>query len=492
MLDTLRFIYHIRRSDVLARLASPAKRDAVQDQRFRKLIKHAAEHSPFYREKFAHLNLDRCCVGDLPVLSKKEFIANFNSIVTDKNIQRDEVHEFMQDPGNLGKKYLGKYVVCHTSGSQGESALLVQSMSDVEKTFAMQAARGHSMPKSWATLWKKLTGSKLRMSVVLFRKSFFPSGAAFENVPDALRKLSNIQRLNINDPFEENLAQLNEFKPNIITAYAHVLENLARAELQGNLKLRQAGCLQHVTSISEPMNDMAREYITRAWNVPIANHYAMGECLGLTLGCPEGHGAHLNPDLAILEVVDRHYRPVPPGKPGDKVLVTNLLNFTQPLIRYEVDDVITMSSTPCPCGSQLPLVADIAGRSNDRLWYRRGNGYQEIAMFFFKKIAAGSPAVAEFQVHQPERNRFVLKVEPRPDMDIHMEEVEAVADRELAYEELTGIIHVDIEIVDHIGPDPRTGKLRRVISQVGIPDDLDQPRTTPSVRREERELVTSK
>ncbi|HMO36156.1 MAG TPA: hypothetical protein PKA06_08940, partial [Gemmatales bacterium] len=285
-----------------------------------------------------------------------------------------------------------------------------------------------------------------------------------------------------------NLRELNTFQPNIITAYAHVLENLARAELQGRLHLRKAQCLQHVTSISEPISDMARDYINRAWGVPIANHYAMGECLGLTLGCPQGYGAHLNPDLAILEVVDRHYRPVEAGKPGDKVLVTNLLNLTQPLIRYEVDDVITMSPTPCPCGNALPLISDIAGRSNDRLWYRRGNHYQEVAMFLFKKMAAGNPAVAEFQVHQPERNRFILRVEPRPDMHISTEEMEQIIDRELGFEKLLGVLEVDVEVVDHIGPDPRTGKLRRVISQVGIPSDLDNPRTDSS---EKRVAVTS-
>lgn len=479
MLDMLRFIYDIRRSDVICRFSTPTQLAELQRKRLRRLLRHAAEHSPFYRQRYAGIDVNRCALSELPVLKKRDFIAGFDQITTDPSVKRDEVSAFMKDPSNIGKKYLGKYAVCHTSGSQGESALLVQSTRDIEKTFAMQAARGHSMPKSWKTLWNKLTGPKLRWSVVLFRKSFFPSGAAFENMPAPMRKLASIQRLNLNDDIHDNLELLDTFKPNIITAYAHVLENLARAELQGQLHLRQAGCLQHVTSISEPLSDMARDYIRRAWNVPVANHYSMGECMALTLGCPHGHGAHLNPDLAIFEVVDRHYQPVSEGERGEKVLVTNLLNHVQPLIRYEIDDVVTMSKAPCPCGSRLPLVADVAGRSNDRLWYRRGNSYQEVAMYLFKKIAAGSPAVAEFQIIQSERNHFVLRIEPRKDIPLHVVDVQQVAERELAYERLTDIITVEIDVVDHIGPDPRTGKLRRVISQVGIPDDLDQPRVVP-------------
>lgn len=477
MLNLLRFIYQIRRYDVTARCSTKEQLSRLQNKRLRALLKHANAHSTLYRDRFVGLDLERCRLADLPVMTKRDFITGFKGIVTNPAILQDEVRAFMEDASNIGKKYQGKYVVCHTSGSQGESAVLVQEQNDVDKTFAMQVARGHSMPKTWGTLWKKMTSSKTRMSVFLFRKSFFPSGAAFENVPASMHRIVDLQRLNLNDDFEENLERLNEFKPNIITAYTHVLENLARAELQGKLKLRKAGCLQHVTNISEPLSDLARDYMERAWGVPIANHYAMGECLGLTLGCASGHGAHVNVDMAIMENVDRHYQPVPPGTRGEKVLVTNLLNYTQPLIRYEIDDVITLSDTPCPCGSPLPLVKEISGRSNDRLWYRRGDHYQELAMFLFKKIAAGSPDVAEFQVHQTERNRFVLRVEPKPDSYFQTEALMQVAARELAYEQLTDIINVDIDVVDHIQADPRTGKLRRVISQVGIPEDLDGPRS---------------
>lgn len=477
MLDLLQFIYQIRRSDVTARCSTPAQLAGLQNSRLRALLRHAQAHSSFYRDRFAGLDLERCRLSELPILKKNDFIRHFPGIVTNPAIRQEAVRHFMEEPSNIGKKFMDRYVVCHTSGSQGESAVLIQEQADIDKTFAMQIARGHSMPKTWGTLWKKLTSSKTRMSVFLFRKSFFPSGAAFENVPPAMHRIVNLQRLNLNDDFAENIVKLNEFKPNIITAYTHVLENLARAELQGKLKLRQAGCLQHVTNISEPLSEQARDKIERAWGVPIANHYAMGECLGLTLGCASGNGAHVNVDLAILENVDRFYRPVPPGTRGEKVLVTNLVNLTQPLIRYEIDDVITLSDKPCSCGSPLPLISDISGRSNDRLWYRRGNHYQELAMFLFKKIAAGSPDIAEFQVHQTERNRFVLRVEPKPDSYFQTVELLDVAARELAYEKLTGIIDVDIEVVDQIQADPRTGKLRRVISQVGIPEDLDNPRS---------------
>src|SRR5204863_10195 len=79
------------------------------------------------------------------------------------------------------------------------------------------------------------------------------------------------------------------------------------------------------------------------------------ECNFLTNGCPAGPGSHVNADWAILEVVDDEYRPVPPGELGRRVLLTNLSNRAQPLIRYEVNDRVRLDAAgPCACGSRLP------------------------------------------------------------------------------------------------------------------------------------------
>ena len=110
-------------------------------------------------------------------------------------------------------------------------------------------------------------------------------------------------------------------------------------------------------------------------------------------------------------------------------------------------------------------------------------------MFLFKKIAAGSQAVAEFQILQPERNRFILRLERREGQRLTSADMNTIAKRELKDEQLTDIIDVDIEVVDHIGPDPRTGKLRRVISQIGIPDDLDHPKPLEPSRQSQREFT---
>src|SRR5205809_6551831 len=124
MWQTLRFLGRVFISGQMLKRLGVEQISRLQLRRFRRLVRFAAEHSPFYRERYAGLDLARVTPSDLPVISKREFIAEFDRIITDPAVRRADVHHFMQDPANLGKRFLGRYVVCHTSGSQGESALL--------------------------------------------------------------------------------------------------------------------------------------------------------------------------------------------------------------------------------------------------------------------------------------------------------------------------------------------------------------------------------
>ena len=130
MIELLKF-YRLRFVSQLVRLHPAFLRDAkhvlrLQQQRFRKLIKHAGRASPHYERKFAGINLETCGLTDLPILTKHEMMENFEDVVTDRTLRREDIQKFVEDPCNLGKLFKGKYAVAHTSGSQGRPALIVQ------------------------------------------------------------------------------------------------------------------------------------------------------------------------------------------------------------------------------------------------------------------------------------------------------------------------------------------------------------------------------
>jgi phenylacetate-coenzyme A ligase PaaK-like adenylate-forming protein len=272
----------------------------------------------------------------------------------------------------------------------------------------------------------------------------------------------------------ELVARLNEFQPEFIAAYPGALETLAREQLEGHLRLRQGGQLRQLVNMSEPLPETTRAIIEAAFGLHVADHYAMAECMALSSGCPRHNGAHLNADLALLEVVDDHYRPVPDGTPGSKVLLTNLYNRVQPLIRYEVGDVVTMSPSACPCDSPFPLIQSIAGRTEEQLWIEVKGVYREIPYFLFLAALHHCADLAEHQVLQTGWNQFVVRVAPQSGKVLSAERIDQLIRLSVAAEGLTDFVEWTIEIVPEILPNPRSGKIQRVKSLVGLPPGRPQ------------------
>jgi phenylacetate-coenzyme A ligase PaaK-like adenylate-forming protein len=458
---------------LIARGRYPRERlEAMQQARLRRLLNYAARHSPFYRQRFAGIDLDHCRLADLPPLSKVEMMDQFDTLVTDRRLNRAGVQQFIENPGNQGKLVLDRYAVCHTSGSQGQPALVVQELDHMLLSFVVQLARGQVLRRHPLALLFQRLRQPARLAVVTQRPGFYPSSVAFSHLGNAQLPFLRLLRLSVFDSAPELVMRLNDFRPHYLIGYTSSLELLAREEQAGRLRLRASGCLEQVSNMSEPLPPSSREAIEKAFGVHISDHYDMAECLALSSGCPLHAGSHVNIDLACLEVVDDAGRPVPDGTQGSKVLITNLYNYVQPLIRYELGDVLTMSPTPCPCGSPLPLIQAIIGRTKERLWVEANGQYHELAYYLFLHALNYCVDVAEHQIVQTRHNHFLVRVAPQPGKSIAPERVKQRVDHLLAMEGLARDVVVEVEIVDEIGPDPRTGKRKRVQSLVEQPPAL--------------------
>src|SRR5262249_659217 len=156
---------------------------------------------------------------------------------------------------------------------------------------------------------------------------------------------------------------LNRHQPEVLSGYPSALALLAGEQLEGRLRITPTV----VATTSEVRTPEMTARIRDAWRVEPFN------CLGLTetgisaTDCPEHSGLHLDEDACLFEVVDERNRPVPPGRQGEKVLVTNLDNRTQPFVRFEVTDLMTVSDDPCACGRTFRRITALEGRSDDVL-----------------------------------------------------------------------------------------------------------------------------
>lgn len=201
------------------------------------------------------------------------------------------------------------------------------------------------------------------------------------------------------------------------------------------------------------------------FGVPVFNDYGMGECLFLSNGCQTSNGMHVNADWAILEVVDEVNLPVPDGVSGSKVLLTNLANYVQPIIRYEIGDIVTMATEPCGCGSNLPLIASVDGRDSDMFYIDTVTGHRPVSPLMFEFAMLQILDAREYQVIQEEPNWFRVLVEPLSAKGFDLEQAHQMLRDQIGVFDLGPQVQVDLEIVDRLVPEGES-KFKRAISKV--------------------------
>jgi phenylacetate-CoA ligase len=440
----------------------------VQRSRLVDLVQHACENSAYYREKYRGvrgIDSGTFKLTDLPTSSKAEIMDHFEDALTVGDISRDDIEAFVKEGDNLGEYFRDKYVFSHTSGSQGQPLLIVQTNENLELLFALQASRGNHQSLNVLTAVKHLI-SPARMSAVILKRGFYPSACAFEYLPEGAQPYLEIQLVSLTD--KDLVKRIVEFRPTHLTAYASVLHELARRIEAGEFDLKPE--LQQVVNISERLMPQAREHYGRVFGVPVVNDYAMGECLFLTNGCLTSGGMHVNADWSILEVVDENNQPVPDGEKGAKVLITNLANHVQPIIRYEIGDILAMATKPCGCGSNLPLIEAIDGRDSDMFWVGSDGALEPLPPAIFEVVLGKLLDAREYQIVQEDRNKFLVRVEPLQGGKLDQARARKLMQEQLAEYGFDGKLAVDVEVVDKLEPE-NGDKFKRVVSKVDGPKD---------------------
>ena len=195
------------------------------------------------------------------------------------------------------------------------------------------------------------------------------------------------------------------------------------------------------------------ERIEEAWGVAPFNLFATTEGLW-GVDCREHAGIHLFEDMTRVENVDADGHAVSDGEPGARLLITNLFKFTQPLLRLELPDAVTLTSEPCACGSPLRRMQTIAGRSDDVLTL----GGVRVHPLQFAVITRDRD-VLEFQVVQTGAASVRVRVVARADVANRVREAVGARLRELG---VPGP-RVDVERVPEL-PRPASGKLQLIVA----------------------------
>jgi phenylacetate-coenzyme A ligase PaaK-like adenylate-forming protein len=246
----------------------------------------------------------------------------------------------------------------------------------------------------------------------------------------------------------------------ILSTYPSVLAVLSHEQIRGRLRIKPV----LITTGGECLTPVVREQAEGAFGCKVHDVYAASEFIGIAYDCKYGR-LHVSSDWVILEPVDADYHPVRPGNPSHTVLLTNLVNRVQPLMRYEIGDSIAFSQAACPCGSPLPTLR-VEGRDDEILFFERPIGEPVVLMPLPLSAAVDIvPGVKRFQLIQRTPLSLQVRLEATPgDDDAQVwERVEA---RLRAYLDAQGLPAVKIERSGELPqPSAISAKLRHVWSE---------------------------
>ncbi len=438
------------------RASGPEAVAAALRQRFNALVRFARHQSPYYRRAYQALpdrDLDPC---KLPVVTKRTLMANFADWVTDRAINLSAVNEFLADREHIGERYLDRYVVWKSSGSTGEPGIYVQDADALATFDALMAV--HLDPTRFASRhsWDLLARGG-RAALVAATGDHFASIASWQRVCQGSPWIS-ARGFSVLDPLPQLVAELNEYRPNFLASYPTMLSLLAEEREAGRLRIEPV----RLWSGGECLAPDAGIAIERAFGCPLTNEYGASECLSIAFGCREGW-LHVNADWVLLEPVDREYRPTPPGEASHTVLLSNLANRVQPIIRYDLGDSIVAKPEPCACGNSLPAI-HVEGRRDDVVSLRALDGsFVHLLPLALTTIVEEAAHVHRFQIVQTAADRLMVRIEFGHEDDRHTV-WHAASDALRGYLAQQSLPNVQVEWDEH-GPlaDSRSGKFRQVI-----------------------------
>jgi phenylacetate-CoA ligase len=357
-----------------------------QREQLRALLACALERSPFHARRLAGIDPRRFEPGqlaELPVMTKQQMMASFDELLTDRRVTRARAEQQLaacaREPGLLD----GRYVCLASGGSSGVRGVFVQTAGEYAE-FAASVLRP-GMAQVFAAGGPPPGG--LPVTIVAAASPVHSSGFAAAAVRGYPVQMTGVPATL---PIGEIVRRLNDAPPAVLLAHTSTLALLAAEQHAGRLQISP----QAITAISELLTDEDRNAIRGAFGIPPASGFVSTEGLaGHTQ--PGGTVTRFATDMCLVELVDARNQPVSDGTASAKVLVTNLHNHTQPLIRYELTDRFIRH----PAAGDPYLHATVEGRADEMFRY----GRVTIDPLVIRTAMVTTPGVVEYQVRQTDR-----------------------------------------------------------------------------------------
>jgi len=375
------------------------------------ILDFASRHTKYY-SKFGN-NLE-----NYPILTKDIIRKEFD------NLKSDEL-------------YKRKWFFNTSGGSTGEPVKFIQDMEFryLQRILAYEQKAwtgyefGEFMIKLWGNDKEILSDKKNYKAIFLDWLKNVKFLNSYKLTPDLMRKYVEF---------------LSKNPPKLLLAYIQSIYQLSKYIKDNNLKVPK---LNAVMTTAGTLYSHQKKFIEEIFNTKVYNRYGSRE-VG-NIACSKGGDELFVSPFVYLEVVDKNGKVTNNGT--GTLLVTSLINYAMPLIRYKIGDFAEIETK-----NNEQIIKKLYGRDVDMFKTKDGNfidGEYFSDLFYFMEW------VYKYQVIQKDYDYILVKIATK---EPNKEDLEYI---ENGIKKIMGECKVEFEIVNDI-PQLSSGKFRYTISEL--------------------------
>lgn len=405
----------------------------IQWQRLQKLWNFLWQNNAFYRKRFMDAGLTRDSlqslddISKLPILTKKEIRENTDRMISDGFKKENLLH--FKTGGSTGKA-LDIFITEECSELRNACARRHDRWSGWEPGEPIAAVWGN--PKLPTTLKDKLLDFLVQPVIYL-------------------------DTMHVNEESVLAFAKTwQKTRPTLLFGHAHSLFILAQYVDQiGIDTIHPKG----VISTSMMLLPHERKTIESVFGVKVIDRYGCEEVSLIACECDRHEGMHLNIEHLVIEFLKDDNSRAKPGEAGH-IVITDLMNYSMPFVRYMVEDIGIPSDHVCSCGRGLPLMEKVIGRTADFLIKQDGTKVAGISLI--ENTLTKFPGIDQMQIIQETIDRLKINVVPGKNYSSYTQQA-----LESYLQQVFGInVEILIRQVSQIKTE-KSGKYRFSICRVG-------------------------
>lgn len=424
-----------------------------REKRLRKLLAYAKQHSPWYQKILAKINPETFTeerLIELPVLTKNTLMENWDAIVTNSKLTLSLVESHLEKirAENQFSYLLDRYRLLVTSGSSGRRGIFIYDWDEWNTYYLMFKRYRFYNHKRTASLLSPLEKEIVIAAVV----GTNPIHSIYSLEQSYKTRNTRTIHFPITALMAEIIEGLNQTQPDVLLGSASTIHKLSQDALEKRLCISP----KVISVYGEPFYPPVRKAIERIWpTAGIFNTLGTSEGMSASYCCANSKVMHLNDDLCITEPIGITGNIAPKNTLSNRVYITNLFNFTLPLIRYEILDELLFLDKMCACGNPFQLIDEPTNRPDFDFIYN-DTIFVNHVVFAYPLLA--EKHIKEYQVKQTVKGADILLLTTG---EIDFQKLQAALQHNLHQ---LGMVNPEIHFSTVTNFDyPPSGKLRRFI-----------------------------